>query len=36
MPAIIRQQETADRFYGLGLIPKQISIKDAVWSGATN
>lgn len=33
---VARQQETADRFYRLGLIPKQISIKDAVWSGATN
>ncbi|NTD88350.1 aliphatic sulfonate ABC transporter substrate-binding protein [Agrobacterium tumefaciens] len=33
---IASQQETADRFYRLGLIPKQISIKDAVWSGATN
>jgi sulfonate transport system substrate-binding protein len=33
---IVSQQETADRFYRLGLIPKQISIKDAVWSGATN
>ncbi len=33
---IASQQETADRFYRLGLIPKQISIKDAFWSGATN
>jgi sulfonate transport system substrate-binding protein len=33
---VASQQETADRFYRLGLIPKQISIKDAVWSGATN
>lgn len=33
---IASQQETADRFYRLGLIPKQISTKDAVWSGATN
>lgn len=33
---IASQQETADRVYRLGLIPKQISIKDAVWSGATN
>ena len=33
---VASQQETADRFYRLGLIPKQISISDAVWSGATN
>ncbi|WP_418137724.1 aliphatic sulfonate ABC transporter substrate-binding protein [Agrobacterium sp. El2ro-1b] len=33
---VASQQETADRFYRLGLIPKQISIKDAIWSGATN
>ena len=33
---IAGQQETADRFYRLGLIPKQISIRDAVWSAPTN
>lgn len=30
---VARQQETADRFFRLGLIPKRIDISDAVWSG---
>lgn len=33
-PEIIAgQQATADRFYRIGLIPKQINVADAVWSG---
>lgn len=27
------QQQTADRFFRLGLIPRQITVSDAVWSG---
>lgn len=30
------QQETADRFFRLGLIPKRITVADAVWSGAAS
>ncbi|MEN0118192.1 MAG: aliphatic sulfonate ABC transporter substrate-binding protein [Agrobacterium cavarae] len=31
-PEIVKsQQETADRFFKLGLIPKQINVADAVW-----
>jgi sulfonate transport system substrate-binding protein len=30
---IASQQQTADRFFRLGLIPKQITVADAVWSG---
>lgn len=30
---VAHQQETADRFFRLGLIPKRIDISDAVWSG---
>lgn len=33
---IATQQETADRFYRLGLIPKKINIRDAVWSPPAN
>ncbi|MDO9419000.1 sulfonate ABC transporter substrate-binding protein [Pararhizobium sp.] len=34
---IAAQQQTADRFFKLGLIPKQITIADAVWAPpATN
>lgn len=34
-PAILAQQQTiADTFLELGLIPKQISVRDAVWRGA--
>lgn len=34
-PEIIAgQQATADRFFKIGLIPKQIRVADAVWSGA--
>lgn len=29
---IAHQQETADRFFRLGLIPKQITVADAVWA----
>lgn len=30
---VIRDQQTiADRFYALGLMPKAISIRDAVWN----
>lgn len=28
---VAHQQETADRFYRLGLIPKAITVSDAVW-----
>lgn len=27
------QQQTADRFFRLGLIPRQITVSDAVWTG---
>jgi hypothetical protein len=31
--AIIRdQQAIADRFYALGLLPRAIKVRDAVWS----
>lgn len=30
-PVIAGQQQTADRFYKLGLIPRAILVKDAVW-----
>lgn len=30
---IAHQQATADRFFRLGLIPRQITISDAVWTG---
>lgn len=34
-PAIIaHQQETADRFFRLGLIPTPVTISDAVWHGS--
>ena len=33
---VANQQETADRFFRLGLIPKQIAIRDAVWPATTN
>ena len=33
---IINQQETADRFHRLKLIPKAINIADAVWQTPTN
>ncbi|MBB4008505.1 aliphatic sulfonate ABC transporter substrate-binding protein [Allorhizobium taibaishanense] len=33
---VATQQETADRFYRLGLIPKKINIRDAVWTPPTN
>ncbi|MCF1481086.1 MULTISPECIES: aliphatic sulfonate ABC transporter substrate-binding protein [Rhizobium/Agrobacterium group] len=33
---VATQQETADRFFRLGLIPKKINIKDAVWVAPTN
>jgi sulfonate transport system substrate-binding protein len=26
------QQATADRFFKLGLIPRQINVKDILWS----
>jgi sulfonate transport system substrate-binding protein len=29
---IANQQVTADRFHKLGLIPKAINIRDAVWA----
>lgn len=29
---IAHQQQTADRFFRLGLIPKQIAVADAVWT----
>jgi sulfonate transport system substrate-binding protein len=29
---IATQQETADRFHKLGLIPKAINVKDIVWT----
>jgi sulfonate transport system substrate-binding protein len=28
-----QQQEVADRFARLGLIPKPISVRDIVWNG---
>jgi sulfonate transport system substrate-binding protein len=31
---ISTQQAVADRFYGLGLIPRPIQVRDAVWPGA--
>jgi ABC-type nitrate/sulfonate/bicarbonate transport system substrate-binding protein len=31
-PVIAEQQRIADRFQSLGLIPKQINVKDIVWS----
>jgi sulfonate transport system substrate-binding protein len=31
---IATQQAVADRFYRLGLIPKPVVIRDAVWAGA--
>lgn len=31
-PVIAEQQRIADRFQSLGLIPKQIAVKDIVWS----
>ena len=30
--AIANQQLIADEFYRLGLIPKQISVRDAAWT----
>ncbi len=30
---IANQQATADRFRELGLLPKAITIRDAVWKG---
>ena len=33
---VASQQQTADRFFKLGLIPKQITISDAVWAAPTN
>lgn len=33
---IATQQETADRFFRLGLIPKQINVAEAVWQAPTN
>lgn len=33
---IATQQATADRFFRLGLIPKQINVADAVWQAPTN
>ncbi len=30
------QQQTADRFFKLGLIPKQITISEAVWTAPGN
>jgi len=29
---IREQQKIADRFYALGLIPRAIAIRDAVWA----
>ena len=29
---IAHQQETADRFYTLGLIPNKITVSEAVWT----
>lgn len=31
---IATQQAVVDRFRGLGLIPKPITVREAVWSGA--
>ena len=31
-PVICEQQTIADRFYALGLIPRRIDVRDAVWS----
>lgn len=28
------QQDTADRLFRLGLVPSQVTIRDAVWKGA--
>ncbi|WP_276118106.1 aliphatic sulfonate ABC transporter substrate-binding protein [Pararhizobium qamdonense] len=33
---VASQQQTADRFFKLGLIPKQITIADAVWTAPSN
>ena len=33
---IASQQQTADRFFKLGLIPKAITISDVVWTAPTN
>ena len=33
---IASQQQTADRFYKLGLIPKPITVRDAVWVRTPN
>ncbi|CAN7470313.1 aliphatic sulfonate ABC transporter substrate-binding protein [Pararhizobium sp. LjRoot238] len=33
---VASQQQTADRFFKLGLIPKAITISDAVWTAPTN
>lgn len=33
---VASQQQTADRFFKLGLIPKQIKVSDAVWQATTN
>lgn len=33
---VANQQKTADRFFKLGLIPKEIKISDAVWSAPAN
>lgn len=33
---VANQQATADRFFGLGLIPNQISVADAVWTPPGN
>lgn len=33
---IATQQATADRFFRLGLIPKQINVAEAVWQAPTN
>lgn len=33
---IASQQATADRFFRLGLIPKQINVAEAVWQAPTN
>lgn len=33
---VANQQKTADRFFKLGLIPKEIKVSDAVWSAPGN
>lgn len=33
---VASQQQTADRFFKLGLIPKAITISDAVWTAPSN